>query len=185
MTATYQVKGSTLRSKLDYAEHAFGCEARSAVEALLKRRGAFPLLTAAWYPYDLYVEVLELIARDHLGGDRRRLVEVGAASAQAALSSVYQAFVCPGGFLEFLEGISKLHHLFYDQGRLDVRVHPDRRGCDILHRGKPLYAEADLHVAAGFYTRAAELHGLNPNRCTFEHSEDGVDFCLTWPSSQQ
>ena len=180
MTATYQVKGSTIRSKFDFVDQHFGAEARADLEACFASRGLFPILTASWYPYDLYVEVLEELARRHFDGDLARLHEVGAASAQAALSTVYQAFVRDQGFVEFLSGISKLHHLFYNHGHIEVSIDPEEKGCTIRHRNKPRYAAADLHVAAGFYTRAAELHGLDGVRCRFETSGAGADFRLSW-----
>lgn len=180
MTTTYQVKGSTIRSKFEYVGHHFGADARAALEATFEGRGLFPLLTASWYPYDLYVEVLDALTARHFGGDASRLHEVGAASAQGALSTVYQAFVRDQGFLEFLVGMSKLHHLFYNQGHIEVRIHPEEKGCDILHRDKPRYATSDLHVATGFYTRAAELHGLRQVTCSFERTDAGADFVLGW-----
>lgn len=176
----YQVKGSTLRSKLDFVHEIFGSSARSALESQLSDRDLFPILVSAWYDYDLYVELLEAIAANHYGGDLSRLTEVGAYSADQALRSVYAAFVRSTGFVEFLRGISRLHHMFYNSGYLDVDVADDQSACSLIHREKPRFAEADLWVAQGFYCQAAALHGLDQVRCSFETDAPIVRFELSW-----
>ena len=176
----YQVKGSTVRSKLDFVHEQFGAEARAALEARFSGRGLLPILVSGWYDYDLYVEVIEAIATIHFGSDLSRLAAVGAYSAEQSLRTVYAAFVRSTGFVEFLRGISRLHHMFYNVGRLDVEVAADRHSCTITHREKPRLSEADLWVASGFYKKAGELHGLDSVACEFEIADTDARFTLRW-----
>ncbi len=179
----YMVKGSSLRSKLDYVADQFGEDAKKALEDRFKSEGMYPLLTASWYPYDLYVDLLEAIVDRHFAGNAARMVEVGGRSADEALRTVYRSFVRERGFEEFLQGIATLHHLFYNVGRIDVVIEKGATNCEIHQRGKPRYADVDLYVAAGFYKRAAELHGLVDVHCEFTTGPDGADFALSWNKS--
>jgi len=182
-TDEYMVKGSTIRSKLDFVKDRFGEGAKNAIEGRFQGRGLHPLLTASWYPYELYVELLEAIVDAHFDGDASRLVTVGERSADEALKTVYRSFVRERGFDDFLQGIATLHHLFYNLGRIDVVAEKGATSCEIHQRDKPRYAEADLYIAAGFYQRAAELHGLTDVQCSFTTGPDGADFALSWNKS--
>ena len=181
----YQVKGSTVRSKLDFVHEAFGEKARSDLESQFEGRGLLPILVSGWYDYDLYIEVLEAIATAHYAGDLSRLEAIGAYSADQALRTVYAAFVRQAGFVEFLRGMSRLHHMFYNAGEIVVDVDASERRATIWHRDKPRVAEADLHIAAGFYRKAAEMHGgadggAESVTCTFATRDDGAHFTVCW-----
>ena len=180
MGSNYRVKGSTLNTKFAYVRERFGEESEGAMRAHFEGRGLFPVLDADWYPYSLYVEILQLLADRHFDGDISKLVDVGDYSAEHALTSVYQAFVRGDGFTEFLGRISALHQLFYSLGRMEVRLWQDSDGCEIWHRDKPEYAEQDLFVALGFYLRAAKLHGLRGVSGAFSIEDEGAQFTITW-----
>ena len=180
MVTQYEVKGSTIQTKYDFVQKRFGPLACGRLEARFKGRGLYPVLPSSWYSYDVYVDLLEAIAADCFGGDLSHLVEVGEYSANDALSSMYSAFVSEEGFVDFLDGLSSLHRMFYSHGNIEVHMHPDQKGCDILHRKTPKAAQADQYVASGFYQKAAELHGLHSACCSFSMEHKGVHFVLTW-----
>lgn len=180
MGSNYRVKGSTLNTKFAYVRERFGEDADAAMQAHFEGRGLFPILDADWYPYSLYVEVLQQLAKRHFDGKISKLVDVGDYSAEQALTSVYQAFVRGDEFTQFLGRISALHRLFYSMGRMEVRLWQDRDGCEIWHHDKPEYAEEDLFVALGFYLRAAKLHDLRSVSGTFSIEEEGAQFTITW-----
>ena len=180
MSTEYEVKGSTIQTKYDFVQARYGPLACGKLEAVFKHKGLYPVHSSSWYSYDLYVELLESIAVGCFGGDLARLVEVGEYSANDALSSMYRAFVSEDGFLDFLDGMTSLHHMFYSHGNIEVEVHPDQKGCDIVHRHKPKAAEADQYIASGFYQKSAELHGLTNACCSFSLERRGVHFVLTW-----
>lgn len=176
----YKVKGSTILSKFEFVAERFGPDARAQLEQGLEGVLVASILTAGWYPYDLYVRVLETIAKQQFGNAVSRLVEVGAFSADAALKGSYETFMRKKDFFEFLHKLSRLHHLFYNLGELVVTVAPGQKSCDVWQKGKPRYAEADLYVALGFYTRAAELHGVQDFSCAFRVDAEGAHFSLRW-----
>jgi hypothetical protein len=178
----YQVKGSTINSKFDFVRLEFGVEAEQRLEAQLEQQtGAKrPFLDSTWYPFKTYVAILRLIARNHYRGDLSKLAAIGAGSADVTFAGTYRAFVRGDDFLRFLRRMPQLHTQFYSQGRIDVELLDDRRGCSIRHRGKDTYDEADLYVAQGFYQRAAELHGLDVIDCAFTLTLEGAEFQLRW-----
>ncbi len=179
----YKVKGSTVRNKFAYVESNFGSSAIENMTREFKKRYGdtiFPILNSTWYAFDVYVEILEYIAEHHYGGDMKKLEEVGKASAEDALKNIYSSFVHNKEYLEFLKKISKLHKMFYNEGKTDVIVHDNQKGCDIIHTDKSKYAEADMHVAAGFYQESAKLHDLKNISCSFTFSRTEARFTLTW-----
>ncbi len=176
----YQVKGSTILSKFDFVEEQFGSEAINQLRSNFLEKGAFPIIHSNWYPFDLYVEVLEAIAELGYGGAVSELVAVGIYSAETALQESAESFIKVGGFPEFVRDIPRLHKLLYNQGIIEVSLGEGGTSCEIWHRAKPRYADADLHVAAGYYQRAAELHQLANVRCSFAAQEDFARFSLVW-----
>jgi len=176
------VKGSTIESKFDFVEDNFGERARRDLQSEFEKSGAMPVYPAMWYPYGNYVNVLVAIARKFFNGDLRQLEKVGSYSARKSLESVYRSFVdsADKNFVEFLNRISILHKMFYSQGHLEVRLHEDGQGCDLWHRDKPEFHEADLYVASGFYKEAARMHGIKNIRS--DYTIEGLDchFVLEW-----
>ncbi len=180
MGSNYRVKGSTLNTKFAYVRERFGEAAEGAMRAQFDDGELFPILDADWYPYSLYIEILQLIADRHFEGNIAKLVDVGDYSAGQALTSVYQAFVRGDEFTQFLGRMSALHRLLYSLGRVEVRLWQDGDGCEIWHQDKPEHAEQDLHVALGFYLRAAKLHGLGGVSGAFSIEDEGAQFTITW-----
>jgi len=180
--AVYRVKGSTINSKFAFVRARFGHAAEQQLEEQLARgTGASrPFLDSAWYPFETYVQVLKLIARNHYQDDVSRLAAIGEGSADVTFAATYRAFMSGDDFLRFLKRMPKLHAQFYDQGRIEVEIVASERECYIRHRDKDTYDDADLHVAQGFYRRAAELHGLEVVYCVFSRCARGVDFKLRW-----
>jgi hypothetical protein len=180
MSDAYRVKGSTLLTKIDFVNESFGAEAKEQLMAELTEREFPSVFETGWVDFDRYVELLELIARQFLGGDIKRLTEAGEYSATQALGSTYKVFVTGADFVDFLKHISQLHKMFYSHGRIEVEFTKGQRGCKILHRDKPVYAPPDLYVAAGFYQGAGRLHGLRQVITRFERDSKGITFDLRW-----
>ena len=180
MEQEYRVKGSTLNTKIAFVRERFGEEAVNRLIGKLSQDEPFKAFDSGWYPYEQYVRILELIAEQHFGGDLSRLVEAGEYSANQALSTTYAAFVVSGDFLGFLNRIAQLHSMFYSLGHIEVETLLHGKGCEIRHRGKSEYAEADMYVALGFYKGAGSLHGLQGVSGGFTRDRDGVTFSLSW-----
>ena len=176
----YWVKGSSIKSKLEYVRDRFGAEAEGVLKHRFARQGLFLILESEWYPYALFDELCVAIAENHFGGNLERLLEVGAYSAERTLRSTYVAYLEGGDFLRFLGRISALHGRLYNQGSMEVVVNVDGKSCCLRLRGAPEYREADIQVAAGFYVGSAHCCGLRDVRHRIERLDGGVDISLNW-----
>jgi len=179
-TGEYQVKGSTLRTKLAYVQENFGHEAAQRLERSLKARGLQTLLDSAWYPFEAYDDLLKQIANHHFDGRLEALAEVGRDSAQRALTTVYKAFLAKRELDRFLRRLSVLHERFYSRGESIVEVDMDSKRATIRQRGAPTYSEADAYLAQGFYAGAAEQFDLAGVECTWKALDDGLIHTLIW-----
>lgn len=181
--STFQVKGSSISSKLAYVHDIGGEAAEGEARLFLKDKGISTVLEATWYPYEIYDAFLTWIAGRHFGSDLSRLEQVGRFSAQKALTTTYAAFGRVGDFARFLEKMPVLHKRYYSQGQLiPSLLLPGATHCEILLEGAPVYTDPDLYVAAGFYRGAAELMGFSRVRCTFKKEARRVRFKLAWQS---
>ena len=179
--STFQVKGSSIASKLAYLSENGGEAAEGEARLFLKENGITTVLEATWYPYEIYDSFLAWIAQRHFGGDLSRLENVGRFSAQKALTTTYAAFARVGDFARFLEKMPVLHKRYYSHGKLiPSLLLPGATHCEILLEGAPVYGEPDLYIAAGFYRRAAEMMGFSNVRCTFKKDARRVRFKLDW-----
>lgn len=178
----YNIKGSSIQSKLDYVQATHGDKALEELKGVLRAHGILLLLQSSWYPAGLYEKVNRFIAERFLGGDLRRLVEVGSYSSSKALDSVYRVYLETGDFARFLERLSSLHERFFDKGRMEVKA--AERSCEILLSGAPSYPAADMQVAAGFYAGAARKFGLANVQCDVQRQRGGMRFLLTWDAAK-
>ena len=177
----FSVKGSSIRSKLDFVRETFGATAERELRESLRRQADLgTILDSSLYPFDLYDRILVAIADRFYDGDASRLEEVGAYSAHQSLTTIYRAFAQGKDFLGFLSRISLLHERFYTEGKMEVEVAPDRRGARIRLSGAPRYSDADLFVAGGFYVGAGKLLGLDHIDYDLARSEQGATFHLQW-----
>ena len=178
MAEAFSIKGSSLRSKLDYLREVHGKAAAEELKGWLREKGVVLLLVSDWYPHELYTQLNERIAERFFGNNLKRLREVGVFSAERALSSVYKAYVEKGDFEAFLRRIASLHQRFFNRGAMEVRASP--RSCEILLSGAPVYPEADMQIAAGFYIGAARNFGLENPVCDIRLGGKTASFLLRW-----
>jgi len=178
MDGGYQVKGSTIKSKLAFVADRFGAAARDELTEPLRARGLLPILDGSWYPFDLYVEVLRAIADRFYGGDRARLEEIGAYSAEKALTTTYRAFATGKGFFDFLDRLALLHGQFYNLGEMRVERRDAERACDIVLTGAPTYPQEDVYIASGFYAGAGRYLGFTDVVVEIRREGAGVRFLV-------
>lgn len=178
--ADYQVKGSTIASKFDFVRERYGERAEAELREELETEGLRSVLSSSWYPFSVYESLNKAIADKLLGGDLSRLVEVGKYSAQNALTGVYKAYTRQDDFQQFLRRISSLHSTFYSHGDMEVTAEEGSASCEIHLTGAPLYTDADLYVAQGFYMGAAEVFGLAGVDCSLKKDANGAHFTLRW-----
>ncbi|MDA8018700.1 MAG: hypothetical protein MPN21_14760 [Thermoanaerobaculia bacterium] len=181
----YWVKGSSINSKRTFLVDRLGEAAAESLDTFLSDHGAPQVLEASWYPFQLYDDVLRFVAREFLGGDLKRLRDVGRHSARQSLTGTYSVFVRPGGFRSFLERSAPFHGRYYSAGSLQlVGASGDDTSFELVQEGAPIYTEPDLEVACGFYCEAAEMMGLWNVTCEYEYTETGVRFLLRSSSAR-
>lgn len=174
------VKGSTILSKLDFVRERFGAGAEQALRTFVtETAGNRQILAGSWYPFALYESALRHIAENYYDGDLTRLREVGEDSAHRALTGTYEVYG-QMGLAHFLSRIGALHKRFYSRGDIQAEMGEDGHGCSVRMFGVPFFSEADLELAAGFYTGAAREFGLREVRCDFTIAGDEVGFQLKW-----
>lgn len=176
----YQVKGSSLTTKLGFVRERAGVEVEQSLRKELRSEGLFLILDSDWYPYRLFDRLNILVAEACLGGDLRRLTEVGRHSARKVLGSTYGVYSSGGSFESFLNKVASLHDRFYSHGEMRHRLGADGRSCTIYLEGAPEYSDSDLYVACGFYAGAAERFGLEGVEHRFERSGEGARLLLAW-----
>ncbi len=175
-----QVKGGSLRTKVEFVRDTFGPDAEKKIVQLLKDLEIYPILEANWYDFDFFDKVLCFIADEFLDGDRSRLEEIGKYSAHRSLTGVYQSFK-QADFTHFLKRrLPNLHSRYYSTGRIEV-LQITERGCLIQLISETL-RESDLYVASGFYQGTAETMGHSGVSCKFEVREGRAQFLLLWDS---
>ena len=177
----YRVKGSSINSKFEFVRERLGGAAEGRlIDRLRDFENHFPILDSAWYPFTIYDQINRAIAELFFDGDLERLKEVGMFSAESVLNSVYKSFAQGKDYVGFLRRAAILHGRFYDAGKMEVILGDDGRSAEVVHTDAPVYSEADLHVASGFYIGAGRSLGLDDVRSEFRMTPTGVRFRLRW-----
>ncbi len=180
MAEEYEIKGSSIRSKLAFVRDRFGEDAERQLAADLAAAGVKQVLEGSWYPFALYDLVLRRIAERHYGGDLAGLQDVGEFSARHSLAGTYRVYSDVGGFERLLQRLPSLHQRFYSRGRSVVDVQEGRGRCILELRDAPAYPETDLQVAAGFYKGSGEAMGCRNVSVHFTPREGAVRFEIRW-----
>jgi hypothetical protein len=176
----FLIKGSSLRTKLDYASQRFGEQASASLDSyLVETLGDRPVLDADWYPFAVYDGLLRLLVRRCLGGDMTRLQEVGHYSAESALGSVYESYARGGRFGAFVDRLPMLHQRLYTVSRLVVQAKEDA-ACVLETVDMPCISEADTNVSCGFFVGAARLLGHPEALGTIQPAETTVRYRISW-----
>ncbi|HVS63785.1 MAG TPA: hypothetical protein VMT85_09845 [Thermoanaerobaculia bacterium] len=178
---SFEVKGSSIRSKLEFVEERFGADAEQALIAAVGKTELVRVLEPSWYPYPhpLYVALLRAIADRHFGGDLSSLQEVGGDTARRALDTTYRAFRA-GTYADFLSRLSRLHHMLYSEGRSEVVLGEDGTSCRVVLSDKPRFDVEDLQIALGFYLECGRIYGCHAMRGRFEVAGAEARFDLQW-----
>lgn len=180
MAEEFLIKGSSLRTKLEFAAQRLGPEVVTSLERFLTRElGNRPILDADWYPFELYDRLLHFLAEQHLDGDLARLSEVGQFSAEAALASVYQSYARGRSFEDFTGRLPSFHQRLYTVSRLVIHAKDDDY-CEIDIVDMPQVSKADINVSCGFFVGAARLLGHPNARGRSQIMGDRVRHRISW-----
>jgi hypothetical protein len=179
----FRIRGGSLRTKCLYVADRFGETAAQnlarRIDVALKK----PLLDTEWYPFALFERVLITIANDYLGGDLRRLDEVGEYMARLAIMGPFQASGTKD-FQRLFQRLARARPRYYSHGWVDLETHSDGLGCDLRHHDVPRLSVADEHLTRGFYAACAEGCGLQGVVCQAVQHPGGAAFHLRWTAPE-
>jgi len=178
MTESFKVKGSVLKTKLAFVKERFGEQAfQATLDRVIGPDFAGPILDSTWYPFSVYDSLILSIAKDFFDGRVNSLREVGAYSAEKALTGVYRAFAYRGTLPDFLQRMTAFHSTLYSAGRAEVDIQDEV--CTVALLGLPTYSSAEAEVNSGYLTAAARKFG-HPNASTaYRLRADGAVFTIT------
>ena len=156
-----QIKGAILKSRLAFVEQHWGKEGQERVVASLPeedQRALRTVLTVKWYPFSLG-ERLDAAIVQVLGGGRAEVFEqLGAASADANLSSVHKQFLTPGRPHVFLGKAPQIYGFYYETGRRTYEQTGETSGVLTTYEAET-FSAPDCMSVIGWYRRALELCG--------------------------
>ncbi len=175
----YMVKGISITSLFRYLNEHYSEETSDTIRSKVKDHDKFPIMNSGWYPYELYIEILELIAAECFNGKLSSLEALGEYSSRNVLGGIYKVFVAGKDFTRFLKKISVLHKRFYNLGTMEVRMISEKT-VEILLVGAPEYAEADIYIAGGLYATAAKICGSPSAKYEYSKVTNGIRYLVTW-----
>lgn len=174
MESAFQVKGSSIRTKIAFARTNFGEQAEQALVEALTHAGVAHVLEGAWYDFDTYEAVLMRLAEVGYDGAIERLREVGAFSAEHALSTTYQAFARHQDLERFVALIPQLHKSLYSHGLLEIEG-PQDGELRFTLREMPKRSRPDHYVSEGFFLGAVRLLGWPDAESRQSPRDDGLE----------
>jgi len=178
------VKGSALASRLLWVRLGHGEQGLERLEAAaspaLKPVLVNGVAKARWYPFPLFVELIEQIDRLFGEGDLALVWEMGRFGADATLKTVYRLFYKVGTVRWILGRSARLWGAHYDAGEL--RMIDERSGestleivgFDTPHRVHCMsvagWAERSVEISGGRDAKVTELEcrALGHARCVMK-----------------
>ena len=157
-----QIKGAILKTRLAFVEQHWGREGLDRVVASLPdedQRALRTVLTVKWYPFAVG-ERLDRAIVDVLGEGRTEVFErLGAASADANLSTVHKQFLTPGRPHVFLGKAPQIYGFYYETGRRTYEQTGEASGVLTTYDAET-FSTPDCLSVIGWYKRALELCGV-------------------------
>jgi uncharacterized protein (TIGR02265 family) len=159
--AEQKIKGSILKSRLEFVHKEFGEEGLSKVigslpEADQKILGR--LVAVAWVDFEVGRRLDDAIVKVLGGGSTRFFERLGEASAEVNLGTLHSAFLTPGNPQAFLAKAPQIYRLYYDVGRREYQPTGEREGVLITH-GAETFSKTDCLTVIGWYRKALEVCG--------------------------
>ena len=156
------VKGSALASRLLWVRINQGQQGIDRVRAQssgeladLLEHGA---VMSKWYPFELFVELNEMIDRIFGKGDLGLIRELGRHGADANLTTIYRLFYKVGTVKWIMSRASRLWGLHYDSGMLAMETQPGKSVMATIHDFDTPHRIHCLAVQA-WAERSVELSG--------------------------
>ncbi len=156
-----QIKGSVLKSRLAFVEEHAGRDGLQRVLAALDpatRKELAMVLTVKWYPFEIG-ERLDAAIVATLGDGKSEVFErLGAASADANLTTLHKQFLSPGRPHVFLAKAPQIYGFYYETGS---RTYEQTGECSgvMTTRDAETFSVPDCLTVMGWYKRALEMCG--------------------------
>ena len=157
-----QVKGTAIASTLRFVRERFGPEAVALVRDDLEPglRAALPdePLVSSWYPFALLVGLGRSAARRYGGGLTQFHRELGRASADYAMTTVYKIFFKLGSPQFVVSRAARVWRTYYDSGEMHaVTAEPGHAVIDLSGFADPVPDLCERLI--GWMSRSVELAG--------------------------
>ncbi|MGD8438965.1 MAG: TIGR02265 family protein [Holophagae bacterium] len=177
---TQKVKGSVLKSRLEFVRSEFGDEGLSTLLGSLSdddRKVLERLVAVTWVDFDVGKRLDEAIVAQLGGGSTRFFERLGEASAEVNLSTLHNAFIAPGDPQAFLAKAPQIYRLYYDVGWREYEATGEREGVLTTHEAET-FSKTDCLTVIGWYRKALELCGARNVRIVEESCRaSGGDVC--------
>jgi uncharacterized protein (TIGR02265 family) len=175
----FKVKGGALLSRLAFVREERGDEGVQRVLARLSdadRAACSPILTGAWYAFELNQHLDDAIAAEMGMGDDVFLV-IGKKSASHNLSGAHRAMLTPGDPHGLLRRAPQIYQMYYDAGR---RTYEQLGHTKAVLRtyDAPMFSKHDCLTVVGWHQKAIEMCGAKDARVTETKCRaKGADCC--------
>jgi uncharacterized protein (TIGR02265 family) len=174
-----KVKGGALLSRLGFVREERGEEGVQRVLARLSdadRSACSPILTGAWYPFELNQRLDDAIAAEMGMGDDIFLV-IGENSASHNLAGAHRAMLSAGDPHGLLRRAPQIYQMYYDAGRRTYERLDDNRAV-LRTYDAPTFSRHDCLTVVGWHKKAVELCGGKNARVTETKCRvNGADSC--------
>jgi uncharacterized protein (TIGR02265 family) len=184
--AQQRVKGSVVKSRLEFVRKEFGDEGLSTLMASLSdedRTALGRLVAVTWVDFDIAKRLDDAIVSQLGGGSTRFFELLGEASAEVNLATLHNTFLAPGDPQGFLAKAPQIYRLYYDVGRREYEPTGEREGVLTTHEAET-FSKTDCLTVIGWYRKALELCGARNVRIVEEQCRaSGGDVCryrVTW-----
>jgi hypothetical protein len=157
-----KIKGSTIISRLKYAEVRGASQTKDAVIQKLspdfQDKIKIGILMAAWYPFEYYSQLHRAIDQVMGKGDLAVLLDVGKYSAELAVHGVTKIFFKLGSPEFILKRASAVWHQHYTSGLMEP-IFGEKKTVTLLVKEFEEDSNELLVTVAGWIKRVMELSG--------------------------
>jgi uncharacterized protein (TIGR02265 family) len=181
-----KVKGSVLRSRLEFVEEKFGADALQNVMQSLSaedQQALNNMLPSSWLPFEVGRNLDDEIVKVVGGGKIEFFEQLGVASAEKNLTTVHSAFLTPDDPHGFLKKAPQIYRLYYQTGRREYEKVGEKEAVLTTHEAET-FSNPDCSTVIGWYKRALEYCGaVNPQVVEEECRARGSEVCryrVTW-----
>jgi uncharacterized protein (TIGR02265 family) len=166
-----KVKGVILYARREFVLEHFGKEGWERVLGALPEadrellQGSF--FAAQWYPFKTGERLDHAIVKVLGGGDENVFEDIGAKSAQRALSKEHKYFLTPGDPQAFMRRAGTIYDFYYDTGYREYEQAGPNSAVLTTYEAET-YSAADCLTVVGWYKEALKMCGATHVEATEE-----------------